>query len=65
MDVLKALKVIRDGLSPQELFIGAIEYLNIYREGNFVVHYCSILSEYVYIELYGLELFYLDFLSVV
>lgn len=65
MDVIQALSVVRDERSSQDDFVFAVEYLNLYREGNVVVHYCSILSEYVYIELSSLDMFYLDFLSVV
>lgn len=65
MDVMQALKVLRDKHASQDDFIGAAEYLNMYREGNFVVHYCDILCEYVYIELSSLNMFYLVFLSVV
>lgn len=62
MDVLKALKVIRDERSSQDDFVFAVEYLNMYRESNFVVHYCSVICSYVYVELSGTDIFYLNFL---
>lgn len=64
MDVLRALELLRDKSVSQDAFVFAVEYLNLYREGNVVVHYCPILSEYVYIGLSGLDLFYLDFIGV-
>ena len=60
MNVIKALKTVRDENAPFDLFIGAIEYLSMYREGEFAVHYCDILCDSIYIELDGITLFYLD-----
>lgn len=64
MNVIKALQVMRDLSSPFDVFIGAAEYLQMYREGECVVHYCSILG-IMYIELDGITLFYLDMLFAV
>ena len=65
MDVMQALKVLRDKTASQDNFLRAVEYLNLYRDGKFVVHYCSVICSYVYVELSGTDMFYLDFLSVV
>lgn len=64
MNVITALQVVRDLNTPFDQFIGAIEYIQMYREGECVVHYCSILGDYVYIELDGITLFYLDMMFV-
>ena len=64
MNIKEALKTVRDENAPFDLFIGAIEYIQMYREDNFVVDYCHILGDYVYIELDGITLFYLDMLFV-
>lgn len=64
MNVIKALQTVRDETAPHDVFIWALEYLAMYREGEFVVHYCSILGDYVYIELDGITLFYLDMMFV-
>lgn len=60
MNVIKALKIVRDETAPFDLFIGALEYLAMYREGNFVVDYCHTIGDSIYIELDGITLFYLD-----
>lgn len=65
MNVTKALQVVRDENAPFDLFIGALEYLAMYREDSFVVDYCHIIGDYVYIELDGITLFYLDMLFAV
>lgn len=64
MTILSALQVVRDLNAPFDVFIGALEALSMYRDGDYVVDYCSILEQYVYIELSYLDLFYLGFLSV-
>lgn len=65
MNIKEALKIVRDVTAPHDEFIFAIEYIQMYREGECVVHYCSILGDYVYIELDGITLFYLDMLFAV
>ena len=64
MNIKEALKTVRDETAPHDEFIGAAEYLQMYRDGDMVVHYCSILGDYVYIELDGITLFYLDMMFV-
>ena len=64
MNVIKAFQAVRDLSTPHDEFIGAAEYLQMYRDGDYVVDYCSILEQYVYIELSVEDRFYLDFVSI-
>lgn len=64
MNVIKALQTVHDVRTPHDEFIGALEYLAMYREGSFVVDYCHILGDCIYIKLDGITLFYLDMLFV-
>lgn len=64
MNIITALELVRDLSAPFSLFVGALEYLNLYREGNYIVDYCSILEQCVYVELDAQTLRYLDLLSV-
>lgn len=65
MNVIKALELVRDENAPFDLFIGALELVNLYRDGDCVVDYCHVLCDYIYIELDGITLFYLDMLFAV
>ena len=64
MNIKEALKIARDESSPHDAFIGALEYLSMYREDSFVVDYCHILGDYVYIELDLITIYYLDMVFV-
>lgn len=63
MNVIKALELVRDVKTPHDEFIFALEYLAMYREGEFAVHYCDILGDYIYIELQAKVVNYLELLA--
>lgn len=63
MNILSALQVVRDLSTPFDKFIGALELLQMYREGNYIVDYCHILNHNVYIELDAQTKWYLDLVS--
>ena len=64
MSIFEALQVVRDLSAPFDYFLGALEYLNLYREDNYIVDYCSILEQCIYVELDTQTKRYLDLLSV-
>lgn len=64
MTILEALQVVRDLSAPFDKFLGALEYLQMYRDGDYVVDYSHILDSNVYISLDHQTLRYLDLLCV-
>lgn len=64
MNIESALELVRDLSAPFDQFLGALEYLQMYRDGDCVVDYCHILDSNIYLELDAQTLRYLDLLCV-